>query len=150
MSLIDVNWNPDRRQLRAFAVLWLVVFGLLGAYLAWHAGAFSSGMSIQWRQPWRTPILLWLAAASVGLTGMLVPNAVRPIYVVWMGLAFPIGWMVSHFLLGLTYFGLFTTFAVVFRVIRRDALHRAFDRSAKTYWIDREPRTETRQYFKQF
>ena len=150
MSLIEVNWNPDRKQLRAFALLWLVAFGLLGTYLAWRSGALGGEIPVQWQPPWRAPLLLWFAAATVGLTGILVPSAMRPIYVGWMGLAFPIGWLLSHVLLGLTYYGLFTAFAVVFRLIRRDTLHRRFDRSARTYWIDRQPLTDTQRYFKQF
>ena len=36
MALIEVNWNPGRRELKQFALLWLGFFGLVGAYCLWR------------------------------------------------------------------------------------------------------------------
>ena len=38
MALIEINWNPDRKQLRSFAIMWFVFFAFAGALVAWRAG----------------------------------------------------------------------------------------------------------------
>jgi hypothetical protein len=148
MALLEINWRPDRSQLRTFAILWLVAFTLLGVGVAWRAGLLA-GMSGP-NASWRVPIGLWSVAAIVSAVGIAYPEAIRPIYVAWMTLSFPIGWVVGHVMLGVTYFGLFTVVAVIFRVIGRDALTRTFDRGASTYWIERPAPRKAGDYFKQF
>jgi hypothetical protein len=148
MALIEINWNPDHRQLRSFAILWLVFFSGAGAVVAWRAGLFGSapppGAS------WSTPVFLWGLAAFVAAVGLVFPAAIKPVYRLWMAASFPIGWTVSHVLLGITYFGLFTLVATIFRLMGRDALSRRLDRDASTYWTARAPRADVARYFKQF
>ena len=148
MALIEINWTPDRRQLRQFAILWFVFFALAGALVAWRAGliggAAAPGAS------WQAPAILWALAVLISGVGLAFPVAIRPVYLLWMGASFPIGWIVSHLLLGLTYFGLFTLVAGIFRVIGRDALSRRLDRGATTYWVRRSPQTDVARYFRQF
>src|SRR6266446_6496229 len=98
MALIEINWNPDRRQLRSFAMLWFVFFAFAGAVVAWRAGlirgAAPPGAS------WKEPALLWTFAVFVSGIGLAFPAAIKPVYLLWMAASFPIGWTVSHMLLG--------------------------------------------------
>ena len=144
MSAITIDWKPDRSKLREFSLIWLVAFSLTAALLAWKMGCFSGAGS------WKAPIFLWSLAVLVGFTGILMPSAVRPVYVVWMGIAFPIGWVLSHVLLALIYFGLFTPIAAVFRISGRDSLKLKLDRAAATYWEKHEPVTSPRRYMQKF
>ena len=148
--MIEINWNPDRRQMTAFAALCVVALAGLGFYRAWREGLFVASVSMGWQGPWLLPVIFWTVGAMVGLLGLLAPQALRPLYVGWMAVVFPISWTVSHALLAATYFGLFTIFAVVFRLMGRDELRRGFDRSAASYWQDREPDIDIARYFKQF
>jgi hypothetical protein len=148
MALIEINWSPDRKQLRFFAILWFVFFAFAGALAAWRAGLI--GGTAAPGASWNVPAILWALAVVVSAVGLVFPPAIKPVYLLWMGASFPIGWTVSHILLGLTYFGLFTLVAVIFRVIGRDALARRFDRGAATYWVRRSPPTDVGRYFKQF
>ena len=93
MAMIDINWNPDKRELRQFAGMWLVFFGAIGGYLFWTSGS----------QGWGA--VVGAVAALVGLPGLLLPQIMKPIYVVWMAAAFPIGWTISHLLLGVIFYG---------------------------------------------
>ena len=147
MALVEINWRPDRSQLRTFAILWLVAFTLLGVVVAWRSGVLAGSPG---PAGWRLPIALWIVAAIVAAVGLAFPEAIRPIYVVWMAAAFPIGWVVGHVMLGVTYFGLFTIVATIFRIIGRDALTRTFDRSASSYWIKHRAPRQAADYFKQF
>lgn len=144
MGLIAIDWKPSRSKLREFAVIWLVAFSLIAALVAWKLGCFSGGGS------WIIPHFLWALAVLVGITGILFPGAVRPVYIAWMGMAFPIGWLISHVLLALIYYGLFTLIAVAFRLLGRDSLKLKFNQAAATYWEKLEPETSTKRYLQKF
>ena len=148
MSVMAIDWNPDRRKLRSFALIWLVAFGAAGLVVAWRSGLLGGAASPT--ASWTRPLVLWTLALIVPAIGLPFPRAVEPIYVAWMGASFPIGWVVSHVLLGLTFFVLFTIVGGIFRVIGRDPLGLKFDRAATTYWVRRSPRTDPRRYFRQF
>ena len=148
MALIEINWNPDRQQLRSFAMLWFVFFVFAGTVIAWRRGLLGGGAAPA--ATWTVPIALWTLAVVVSAIGLAFPAAIKPVYLIWMGASFPIGWTVSHVLLGVTYFGLFTLVAGIFRLMGRDALSRRIDRGAETYWIRRAPRGDAGRYFKPF
>lgn len=131
-------------MLRQFAVIWLVAFTLFGCVVGWKLGVFHGSAK------WTAPVVIWTLAVVVGLFGILAPQAVRPIYVGWMAIGFPIGFVVSHILFGVVYFVLFTAIALLFRLIGRDALQRKFDKEAQTYWIKRAATPSPKDYFNQF
>jgi hypothetical protein len=137
MALIEVNWNPVRRELKQFALLWLGFFGLMGAYCLWGKGSPAAATAF------------WVVAAA-GLLGYFQPRVLRPVYILWMALALPIGWTVSHLLLLAVYYLVVTPIGLVMRLIGYDPLNRRFDRSAKSYWTQHDPGAETARYFKQF
>jgi hypothetical protein len=137
MALLDVNWNPSRRELRQFAMLWVGFFGLIGLYVWWGGDA-----------PRATTVLWALAAA--GLLGLFMPSAVRPVYVLWMALAFPIGWTISHLLLISVYYLVVVPIGLLMRLVGYDPMNRQFDRAAKSYWAAHDPSADAARYFKQF
>ena len=137
MALLEVNWNPDRRELKQFALMWIGFFGLFGAYSLFLNG--TSGAAL----------VLW-AVAATGLVGYFRPGMLRPVYVVWMALALPIGWTISHLLLLVMYYLLITPIGLLMRLFGYDSLERQIDRSAKTYWVPHDPGAEPSRYFKQF
>ena len=67
-----------------------------------------------------------------------------------MAVTFPIGWVISHLLLGLIYYGMFTPLALFFRLVGRDALKLKIDRNAASYWIETPTNPDPANYFRQF
>lgn len=138
MAMIDINWRPSPKELRVFAVLWLVFFALLGVWF-YSRGATATVFGT-----------LWAVAGGGGLLGLALPTAMRPAYVIWMGLAFPIGWLVSHLLLAALFFGLILPTGLLLKVFGYDALHRKLDPEAGTYWTARRQPDSAKRYFSQF
>jgi hypothetical protein len=138
MAMIDINWNPDKRELRQFAGMWVVFFGAIGGYLFWNSGTEGWG-----------PVVGGVAAL-VGLPGLLLPQIMKPIYVVWMAAAFPIGWTISHLLLGVIFYGLVTPIGLALRLFGYDPMHRKFEPEATTYWSERPDDTDTSRYFRMY
>jgi len=144
MGLVEIDWKPDSRKLRQFAVVWLIGFALAGCLVGWKAGVFNGSGK------WTAPLVMWILAVIVGVFGILAPSRVRPIYVGWMAIAWPIGYVVTHVLFGIVYFGLFTPIAILLRLIGRDALQRKFDKEEESYWIKRTVTPSPKSYFNQF
>ena len=136
--MIELDLNPDRKNLRIFAGLQILFF----AFIAW---------SIARKSGWSTlPTMMVAVSAIVGVIGILAPAAIRPIYVVWMLAVYPIGWIVSHVLVGAVYFMVVSPIGLLMRALGRDPLDRDFDASAATYWATRETPTNSQRYFRQF
>ncbi len=138
MALVDINWNPSRKELRVFSLL-LIGFGAIVAAVLYRR--FDS----------ETPAAVTLlVTGAIGLLGLAVPLLVRPVYVLWMGLAFPIGWTVSHVMMLAVFFLVLTPVGLVMRLCGRDPMQRRFDRDAKTYWLPRSSRSDLKSYFRQY
>ena len=74
----------------------------------------------------------------------------RPIYLGWIHLTFPIGWVISHVAMTLIYYLAFTPIGLIMRLFGRDPMERRLDRVAETYWTPHQPGEEPARYFRQF
>ena len=137
MALLEVNWTPGRRELRQFSLLWIAFFGLIGVYFFWAKGATTAAT------------VFWILAA-IGPIGYFFPNVMRPIYVAWMALVLPIGFVVSHTLLLFVYYLVLTPIGLIMRVVGYDPMQRQIDRNAKTYWTPHDPAADSARFFKQY
>jgi hypothetical protein len=139
MALIEVNWNPSRRELRQFAGIWLPAFLLV------------VGAVLFFRLDWRTAgVSLWSAAAVICAAGWVMPQAFRPVYVAWMAAALPIGWTISHLMMGFVYFVVMTPIGISMRLAGRDPMSRAFDTAVTSYWTPRSAAVSKVRYLRQF
>jgi hypothetical protein len=138
MRWSDIPFSPSSRMLRQFAGLWLAFFGGFAAWQGFVRGRVGVALAIG------------AIAVVIGGLGLIRPQLIRPIFVGWMVLAFPIGWTVSLVLLGLVYYGLFLPIGLVFRLVGRDALQLRPRPNAMTYWTSRPEVADVRRYFRQF
>jgi hypothetical protein len=138
MSLIEIDWNPGRRQLRVFGLSALVASVVL-------AGVFV----LLWGLAIVSAIVALAAGTAILLCTLVWPRAARIIYVTLSAVGLPIGFVMSFVLLGAFYFLLLTPLALLFRLIGRDSLHRRFDRGQGSYWVPRKPTASLDRYFHQ-
>lgn len=136
--MTDVWWQPGDRQLRQFAVLWVL---------------FSLGLAVRCCWPDRS---IFPAAAAFGLAvligvfGWFRPPIIRPLYVSWMIAVYPIGWTVSRITLAVLFYGLFTPLGLLLRILGRDALGLKLDPELETYWVSKETSDDPRRYLQQY
>jgi hypothetical protein len=136
MQWSDIQFSPSDKTLRQFAGLFLVIFGGLAAYEVITAG------------PSRLAIAYGAAAALVGCAGLIRPSLIKPVFVGWSIVAFPIGFVVSTVILAILYFGLFTPLALAFRAAGRDVLGLR-RRDTQSYWQPKAVAADPREYFRQ-
>ena len=91
---------------------------------------------------------------TLGVTGAAASLASAPVgtrlYRGWMFAALPIGWTVSHLILGLVFYLVFTPIGLALRMSGTDPMSRGFDRSASTYWLPHRQQGDAGRYFRQF
>jgi hypothetical protein len=132
-----MNNPPKLPTDRSFGFTFAVVFALFGGWSLWKAHWVGF------------PILG--ASAVFALLAVARPRVLHPLNVIWMRFGLLLGLIVTPFVMGVIYFGIFTPVALVFRIKGRDALRRSFDRDSTSYWIHRTPpgpdgRTLPRQF----
>ncbi len=138
MALIALNKNPSRRELFIFGALFALFFGLIGGLIWWRFQAPT------------VAYVLWSVAAFITILFYAVRPIRKPIYLAWIHLAFPIGWVISHVAMALIYYLVFTPIGLIMRLFGRDPMERRFDRAAESYWIEHQPSGDPARYFRQF
>jgi hypothetical protein len=89
-------------------------------------------------------------AVTLGLLGLIKPAALRWLFVTWMVLAFPIGWLVSQIMLLLMFYLLITPVALLFRLQGRDPLARKPAPERTSFWSPKKVPDDVRSYFRQY
>ena len=83
-------------------------------------------------------------------TGFLLPRALLPFYLGLLIVAYPLGLIVREIFLLLIFFGVFLPIGMVFRLMRRDALHRAFEKNRESYWEIKKKPEDAASYYRQW
>ena len=135
VKLVEMNWSPSARQLRQFGCVCLFALPLLG-----------------WIWSGNRQTIVWLLGVGAGLavTGFFMPKALKPVFVGLMLIALPIGMVVTECLLLLIYFGLFLPIGLCFKIAKRDALQRFFEKSRKSYWEEKRIPKRATSYYRQW
>lgn len=139
MGMINLDLNPSPAKLRQFGWIAPIMLLAIGLVLRWRAG------------------LPMVGVAGLGAVGILIfissrvsPRLTRLVYRGLIIAGFPIGWVISHLLLALFYFGIITPLALIFRLLGRDMLHRRWDRQRESYWTEHPQSENIDWYFRQF
>ncbi len=138
MALIELNKAPSRRELLVFGALFALFFGLIGGLIWWKFEAPT------------VAYVVWSIAAAITIVFYALPPIRKPIYLAWIHLAFPIGWVISHVAMALIYYLVFTPIGLIMRLVGRDPMERRFDRQAASYWVEHDPSGEPGRYLRQF
>ncbi|HYU40109.1 MAG TPA: SxtJ family membrane protein [Acidimicrobiia bacterium] len=137
MGTVILNTNPTRRDLLVFGFVVPLVAAVIGLLVAVRFDAPGAARFI------------WVVGAALTLSYVAIPPWRRPLFLGWMYVTYPIGWVMSHVALLIVFFLVIVPFGLVIRLARRDLLHRRLDRSAPSYWVRREPVSDVRRYFRQ-
>src|SRR5262245_4480557 len=137
MPWTEVTARPSTRTLRQFAALFLIVFAVVAGLRVWRGDTGTLTIAIA------------VTGAAVGLVGLVRPDMIRYVYTGWMIAAFPIGWTISRVIVTTLFYVVFTPFALVFRLVGRDAL-RLRRNTRTTYWMHTTGAEPPETYYGQF
>jgi hypothetical protein len=136
LAILQIE-TPNAAERRWFGAIVLAFFALVGTVISWRAGAPTTGAFV-----------LWAIGAGLALLYYAIRPLQVPLYKGWMHLVSPIGWVVSHVLLAVIYFGVLTPIAACMRAVGRDKLERRFA-DCETYWTEHPPEVDPGRYFRQ-
>ena len=116
-----------KSQLRSFA---FIVAGGISVIGLWPA--IYRGQSVR----------LWALeiAAVLVLAGLVVPQILRPVFKIWMGVGEILGWINTRIILSLLYYGVMLPIGIGLRLAHKDSMLRRFDTGATSYKIPRAKR----------
>ena len=135
--MIKINDNPTTRELRQFAGIWFPLFWLIVGSLLYFGGALrGAGIAVG-------------LGVLIGAIGLARPRFMHPIYLLWMYAAYPIGFVMSHVLLGVIFYLILTPVGLIMKLVGYDPLQRRL-RAAPTYWEASDSVVSKKQYFRQF
>lgn len=141
--MIDID-TSDRKEQRNFGLLMAGAFVVLG-FMRW---------GLHWRGSEEMPGLPYgfLVVAGVFLVlCLLAPTALKPLFDLWIKLALILNWVMTHFLLSVSFFLTVLPIGILMRLFGKDPLNRALDKNTTSYWQKAEDRSdEPDRYTKQF
>lgn len=95
--------------------------------------------------------LLLIMAAALFLISFFRVESVKPIYTVWMKIAFFIGTTVTATILSVVFYLIFGFVGVLLRILKKDLLDRDINPAINSYWGKKEsPPFDKKRYTQQF
>lgn len=137
-EIAAVYVKPSSRDMTVLALIFLVIPGIIGGYLAF------------WKHS--TNGYIWMVAGAVLCLARLVPPLFRVIYRFWIQFSVVLGFFVSRILLTIIFFLVITPTGIIMRLVGKDPMERKLDPAATSYWTRREDEADRslERYEKQF
>ena len=139
MAMVQLDMHPSEGKLRQFGQIAPIMLLLIACLLRWRFDL-----------PIAALVTMGIAGVLIFILSKLSPKLVKPVYLALVLIGFPIGWVISHLIMLLFFYGIITPVALLFRLMGRDALHRGWDPKAKSYWTEHPRNDSVERYFKQF
>ena len=136
MRFSDIPRNPDAKTLRQFGLIGLVVFG-------------SMAVSLAMRGHWIWSVAVGIVATLMASAAQLQPQRLKPVFVGWMILVFPIAFVVSHLILASLFFIIFFPLGFLLRKLGHDPLRLSL-KNAESYWEPKPAKIDIQRYFRQY
>jgi hypothetical protein len=144
---IKIDFTPSPQTLRQFGFIALGGFTLLAVLTHFELPPFGAALGAA--RDTVAVVLLAVGAVSA-LFSLLAPRANRALFVGLSIITYPIGFVVSHVLLALLFFGLFAPLGALLRAFGKDQIRRSGGAEAISYWRKARRARSVRDYFRQY
>jgi len=138
----DVNWKPGLKEKRSFAKSLIIGFPSIAVFFSLVNWLFRHQSK---------PFFLWLGVIgfAAGIILWFLPSIAKPFYLVWYFIACCMGIVIGNVLFSVFYYVVFTPIGLVMRR-RSKFANKGFDKTAPTYWRNREKVVDLNRYYRQF
>jgi hypothetical protein len=143
MPFVQLNWKPNKKELRQFGAIFMGGFVLIGLVkYFWPFERFITR---------NETVGFWLIAMGmiVGAIGLTGSRFALPLYWSWLGIAYVMGNIISRVIMGVIYYLIFTPMRLIGNLMGRDKLQLKKPQT-NSYWLDISFPTEKEQYERQF
>lgn len=137
--MFNLSEKLTTRELRWFAAVGLPLFTSVVSILVWR----STGLP-------HVAAAIAVVMAPLCVAGLLWPDFIRPVYLVWKSAAWLISWILGLTMLAIAFYCVITPLGCMLRCLSRDALDIQQRLDAETYWREPPSAPNYRRYFRQF
>jgi len=116
--------NLDKKGLKKFGITMGVAFLVIGGLIYFKRHHLPLSIS-------------FISFAFFGLA-LFIPLILKPIYIIWMRLAFVLSWINTRLILCIIFYLLFTLTGLAMRLFGKDLLDRKIEKARDSYWKKRE------------
>ena len=137
MTASKTTATPDRQELRKFGFVFAA--GLVLIF----------GLFFPWVLEKPSPSWPWIVAAVFAGSALVLPQALKPVYLLWMKIGHVLGWINTRIILGVVFFIIFAPVALLIRLFGKDPMHRQLDATTSTYRVisEKPPRERMERPF---
>jgi len=118
-----INTNPDPKELRNFSLitgsLIPVIFGLL----------------LPWIFDRSFPVWPWPVGGVLVFIGLVLPMALKPVYLVWMTIGHYLGWINSRIILSIMFYCIILPVGWFRRLLGKDSMARSMKEQVSSYRV---------------
>ncbi|MDB6040474.1 MAG: hypothetical protein JWM99_4315 [Verrucomicrobiales bacterium] len=139
----EVNWRPNLRERRKFALSLLIGCPVVAALML-----TTNSLRGSWNP--HPPLTLAAIGVGVGTFLWLFPRLALPFYFVVYGVTCSIGIVVSNTLLIVFFYSVITLAAFGLKLLGRVPLRKRPDPGVKSYWKPLDPVKDITQYYRQY
>ena len=116
----------DEKGLRKFAFTMAIVISVL------------FGIILPYLFDYSIPKWPWLVGLLFIIWGAVLPNTLSYVYYIWMRFGLLISKITTPLIIGILFFLIITPMALLMKIFKNDPLTRKFDKSQKSYRINRD------------
>ena len=92
-----------------------------------------------------------IVGAILFFTGFIIPQVLKPLNKIWMGLAIVLGFFMSRLILTILFYLILTPIAFIAKLVGKKFMFLKYDKSVKSYWekrthIQKNPLDYERQF----
>jgi len=128
--------DTSSKEIRKFGLVIAIALGVIGSFVYVKFGNFNV---VGW---------LWGIGLLFLILGFILPSVLRPVYRIWMLLAYFIGGIVSRVILTVLFYVVLTPTALVLRLFGKDVLDQRFEKDRESYWIKKDLSGHTKDQYR--
>ena len=128
--------DTSSKEIRKFALVIAIALGVIGSFIYVKSGNFDV---VGW---------LWGIGLLFLILGFILPSVLRPVYRIWMLLAYFIGGIVSRVILTVLFYVVLTPTGLVLRLFGKDVLDQRFEKDRESYWIKKDLSDHTKDQYR--
>ena len=128
--------DTSSKEIRKFGLVIAIALGVIGSFVYVKFGNFDV---VGW---------LWGIGLLFLILGFILPSVLRPVYRIWMLLAYFIGGIVSRVILTVLFYVVLTPTGLVLRLFGKDVLDQRFEKDRESYWIKKDLTDHTKEQYR--
>ena len=128
--------DTSSKAIRKFGLVIAIALGVIGSFVYVKFGNFDV---VGW---------LWGIGLLFLILGFILPSVLRPVYRIWMLLAYFIGGIVSRVILTVLFYVVLTPTGLVLRLFGKDVLDQRFEKDRESYWIKKDLSDHTKDQYR--